>query len=486
MPVSFLQHANGLYGERRFDEAVAFYDKALALKPDFVEAWTNRGAALRALRRYEEALASYDRAIALRPGHVSALNNKGNVLKHLNRGEEALIAYEAALAVKPDFVEAIANKGGVLGALGRFDEAMVAIDQALALNPNHAPSWERKGFICHDTARFDEALACYDRALAAAPHFADAYFGRSWTRLLVGDWERGLVDYEHRWARTNAQIKAVEAPAPQWAGEPLAGKRLLVFREQGLGDNIQFCRYLPALCEEAGEVVYYTEPQLKRLLGKLHPKLVVTSELKPGERFDYQIPLMSLLLARGTRVTSVPGGVPYLFAEPARAARWKAFLPDGMFTIGVAWNGHPHGDNLRTVPLAAYEAIASLPNVRLVSLQKGAGVNQIAQVPFADRIIVPPEDFDAGEQAFLDTAGLIENLDLTIVSDTSIAHVAGAMGKPVFTLLKQVPDWRWLLSREDCPWYPSMRLFRQTNRGDWAGVMARVFDAVKATTEGRL
>jgi hypothetical protein len=272
---------------------------------------------------------------------------------------------------------------------------------------------------------------------------------------------------------------------PRWQGsEPLAGKTLLVHAEQGLGDVMQFCRYLPLLAAQGGTIVFEVMPSLKALLHSLPGDIHIIARGEPVPAVDYYCPLLSLPHALKTRVDTIPAQVPYLAAEPERVAKWTERLRElpGM-RVGLAWQGNPKVEKLiwargRSFPLAALEPLAQLPGVSLLSLQKGPGHEQLARVPFADRIVDLGTDLDSGPDAFLDSAAVMANLDLVVSCDTSIVHLAGALGRPVWTALSVSPEWRWLLERNDSPWYPTMRLFRQPTEGDWGAVVTAIVRAL--------
>ena len=472
---------NALQELKRLDEALASYDKALALKPDYAEALNNRGNALQELKRPDQALASYDKALALKPDYAEALNNRGNALQELKRPDEALASYDKALALKPDYAEALNNRGNALQELKRPDEALASYDKALALKPDYADALNNRGNALKELKRPDEALASYDKALALKPDYAGAIFNRGLAALLIGDFSAGWSGYESRWDHKEATERKLTAPFPVWKGENVSDKKIIVYEEQGLGDVIHFSRYLRLLRALGAQVTFLVRPNLHGLMQALDQTVRVVAVYPAKENFDYQSALLSLPFAFGTNLERIPAETPYLHAEPERARKWKDKLGDQGFKIGIAWRGSKAGkvDIGRSFALAEFLGVSQLPNVRLISLQKNEGVEQLRELPEGMKVETLGDDYDAGDDAFLDTAAVMENLDLIISSDTSIAHLAGALGRPVWVALKYVPDWRWMLDRTDSPWYPSMRLFRQHTRDDWRGVHSDIEDALR-------
>jgi tetratricopeptide (TPR) repeat protein len=461
---------------KRLDEAVVNFDRAIALNPAYAKAFYNRGGALHELKRFNEAVASYDQAIALNPAYAAAYNNRGNALKELMRQEEALASYNQAIALNPRFADAFKNRGAVLQELWRLEEAVVSYDQAIAFKPDYAAAFNNRGSALHELLRLDQALANYDRAIALRPDFANAHVNRGMTRLLIGRLQEGWEDLEWRWRCNGLPCKHTAIDAEIWQGQPLAGRRLVIFAEQGLGDAIQFSRYLPLLVDRGAMVTFLVPAKLVRLLRQLSPEIAVVGTLKNAARFDFQYPLMSVPLHYGTTMTSIPRSVPYLSADTDSVARWAKRLGSQDLKIGIAWQGNPDRrlDWGRSIPLAEFVPLARLPNVRLISLQKKHGLDQCANLPAGVKMEILSDELDSGPDAFMDTAAVMGNLDLIITSDTSIAHLAGALGRPTWVALKRVPDWRWLLERADCPWYPTMRLFRQQMPGDWKSVFLRI------------
>jgi tetratricopeptide (TPR) repeat protein len=471
---------------KRPEEALASYDKALAIKPDYAEAAFNRGNALMDLGRLEQALASYGKALKIKPHYAEALNNRGSALKRLNRPGEALESFDKALAIKPDYAAALNNRGITLGELERLGEALESFDKALAIEPDYADALNNRGVTLRELKLIGEALDSFDKALAVKPGWAEAAFSKSICLLLGGRFEDGWLLYESRKkvAGNVRHFSSRSFPQQQWSGEKsLGGKTLFIHWEQGFGDTIQFCRFAKLAEQRGAKVVFSVQNRLYRLLQALSPTIEFIDETQAPAEFDYYCPLLSLPLAFQTTLDSIPGDAQYLRAEPDRVRKWRDKLGDEGFKIGIAWQGSKNKvDAGRSFRPAEFLGVSRAPNVRLISLQKSNGSEHLRDLPQGMKVESLGEDFDAGGDAFLDTAAVMENLDLVITSDTSAAHLAGALGRPVWVALKHVPDWRWMLDRVDSPWYPTMRLFRQQARGDWKGVFLEIEKALNELT----
>src|SRR5262249_16251041 len=414
------------------------------------EAINNRGIILYELGRLDEALASYDEAIALKPDYAEAFCNRGVILYDCNHLEKALASYDKAIALNSDFAEAFANRGVTFKELMRFDEALASYDKAIALKPDFAEAFNNRANALKELKHLDEALANYDKAVALKRDYADGYKNRAHCKLLLGYYQEGWADYEWRWQAEEVSSKRPDIKVPTWSGENLLGRHLLVFAEQGLGDVIQFVRYLPLIAERKCKLTFLVSAKLIRLLQPSLQGIELISEVGDDHSFDFQIALMSLPHRFNTELNSIPNKVPYLRAEPELESRWQALIGGRGFRIGIAWKGNPSGaiDKGRSIPLEQFLPLSHVPGVRLVRLQKHAGLDQFASLP-EDVRIETLENFDNGPDAFIDTAAVMKSLDLIITSDTAIAHLAGALARPTWVALKQVPDWRWLLDRED-------------------------------------
>src|SRR5471032_766497 len=449
--------------------------RALALKPDDATALMHLASAQQRLAQLDSALRSYRRALALAPDDAMAINNCGNLLREMQRHTEALAMFERALRLDPDYAEAYNNLGGTLVDLHRHEEALLCFERALKLAPDYLDAHYNSGNALQFLQRTDAALRSYERALAIDPDDIEASVNAGICRLLHGDLQGGWPLYEARWRR----LPVPDYLPPQWRGDaPLAGKTILVYAEQGLGDTIQMCRYVALLAAQGADVVLRVQPALKALLAQLPGARVVLADDEAPPRVDYHCSLMSLPFAFGTSLATIPAGAPYLRADPARVAAWTQRLgaPAGR-RIGLAWSGNRghDRDGSRSIPLMQLRGLFGA-DAQFVSLQP--------ELRAIDRIVLENDQRIASHAAqltdFAETAALIAQLDLVISVDTSVAHLAAAMGKPVWLLLAYAPDWRWLLERDDSPWYPTMRLFRQSVRGDWDGVVAEVAHALAA------
>ncbi|MGZ3273075.1 MAG: tetratricopeptide repeat protein [Caulobacteraceae bacterium] len=454
----------------RAAEALHAYDKSIALQPASPELHSNRGVALRGLGRLDEALAAQDRALTMAPAYAEGWSNRGNVLKDLGRLDEALASFDRALAINPRLPAVLVNRANVLRDLGRPPEALAGYDGAIALAPAYPAAHHHRGVLLMDLQRLPEAVAAFDRALALKPGDVEAEAAKAMALLMAGDFARGLPLYERR-----ARI-APEATRdhPPWLGETaIDGRTVLVWAEQGLGDTLQFCRYIPLLAERGARVVLQAQgpllPLLKSLAGV--EALIAQDEAPPG--FDLHVPLMSLPLALGTRLETIPAPAAYLAADRAEVETWAQRL--GLRTrprIGLVWSGRVEhrNDRHRSLPLARLLA-ALPPDLDYVSLQ------QEVRPSDQETLAAHPQvrHFGAELKDFADTASLVSQMDAVVTVDTSLAHLAGALGKDTRLLLSRIgQDWRWLMGRGDSPWYPSMRLYRQGEDHHWKAPLAAV------------
>ena len=455
----------------RYVDALASFDRALAIRPKDAIALNNRGVALNALGRHTEALASYDKALALQPDYVFALYNRGRAFDELDRHAEAIECYDKVLALDPRHAVAHNNRGAALDALGRHEEALDSFAKALALRPDYAEALNNRGIALAELDRPNEALASYDAALALDPGYVECRWNKCLVQLRQGMYEAGWKGYE--WRRQKDDWEHRRLPGPEWDGKTAPGQRLFLYAEQALGDSIQFARFARTLAEAGGDVILEVQPRLTRLLQSLASVRVIARG-EPIPAFDCHLPLMSLPHVLG--IANVPAQGPYLAAEPSRVAHWSRRLASDGFRVGIAWQGNPRAQSERgrSIPLREFLPLSGVPGVRLISLQKNDGVGQLAELPAGMAVETLGEDFDAGGDAFVDTAAVMMNLDLVITSDTSIAHLTGALGRPVWIALQHLPDWRFEAGREDWSWYPSARLFRQIRRGEWPDVFARM------------
>ena len=465
----------------RHTEAVALMGAALAQRPDEAVALANRSAALNALRRFEESLADCDKAIAVKLDHVDAFINRALALKELGRPHEALASCDKAIHLKPDSGDAYNNRGLALFALQRPADALASYERALALDPASAEACNNRGLTLYELGRIDEARASFDRAVGIRPNFAQARWNRAQAMLLAGDLAQGWCEHEWR-LKAHQELQRAFAQ-PLWLGErPLAGKTILLHAEQGLGDTLQFCRYAPLVAAQGGRVVLEVQKPLVDLMRGLPGVAAVVARGEPLPDFDLHCPLLSLPLAFGTRLDTIPAPIPYLHAPADRAAVWDARLGRKRPRVGLVWSGNAghKRDRARSIPLYALMPLFDL-DATFVSLQKEVRAADAAVLKQTAKMV----DAGAELETFADTAALIAQLDLVVAVDTSVAHLAGALGKPVWLLLPTAPDWRWLTVREDSPWYPTARLFRQSDTRAWGPVVTRVRAALEEMIASR-
>ena len=428
-----------------------------------------------------EAEPIYRELARANPDHFGVAQMLGALLLQAGRAPEAQIELQRALTLRPGDVDTLYQLGLALHEQQRFEQALQAQEQAL----RQRPDGPRILFSCANAlvelGRFEEALARFDHCIRVQPDFDAAYRNRGILKLLTGDLAGGWPDYEHRRPKASER-EITPAIAPDWQGEELRDRSILVSDATGLGDAIQFIRYLPMLAERGARVSFLGNARLFRLFRPLASKIRFLSALPEGERFDFHCKLLSLPGVFDTRMDTIPCPVPYLFAEPDRVAKWGERIGSQGFRIGIVWKGNPSRtiDGGRSVPLACYAPLSRIPGVRLISLQKRYGLEQLQDLPEGMVVESPGDDLDDSEHAFLDSAALMQHLDLVVSSDTSMIHLAGALGRPAFLALKFVPEWRWFLGRSDTAWYPSVRLFRQPVRDDWDSVFVAMADVIAA------
>ncbi len=496
-PPSAEAHSNMGFALRqlgRLDDAALSYQQALWIKQDHVEALSGLGLVLTDLNRLNEAEASLLKAVRIKPDCAEALNNLGLTLMKQTRSQEAVATLREAQRLNPKSVEVHNNLGLALGDLDLVDEAQAALQEAIRLSPQSAEVYNNLGMILAEQGRFDESLSYLQKALQLKPDYPEPHFIGSMIYLLRGDFERGWTEYEWRWKCKKFAKRAFYGP--MWDGSPLAGRTLFVHAEQGLGDTIQFIRYAPLVKRLGCQVlVECREPVIKLLAtcaGIDHLILAGSASVS----YDMHAPLLSLPAILRTTLETMPADVPYLHPDPELVRWWgKEVLSaelkvlserhhspltthhSPLLKIGIAWQGNPDHktDRHRSVKLTRFTELAKTEGVRLFSLQKGPGFEQLA--PFAEQF--PIIDLGSRFTTFMDTAAALKNLDLIITVDSSVAHCAGALAIPVWVFLPTVPDWRWLLEGEKSPWYPTMRLFRQKTEGDWDEVFKRITEEAR-------
>lgn len=501
--------------QSQFKKARDDFRKALALKPDYAEAYNNLGNALKEENELESAIYCYKRAIFLTPDYADAHCNAGNALKQSGLIRESIISYKIAAAIKPDshitynnlgialkesgdingaitsygraisvnpsYADAYNNLGLALRKKGEISSAMMAFQTALSLSPANSRAYNNLGNVLCDFEQIDQAAKTFYRAHQINPGFAVALWNHSLIELLQGEFETGFAKYEWRIHRRELRKTFPLFNKPRWDGTVFPDKIIFIHSEQGLGDTLQFIRYINVLNDLGMRPIVSVQKSLIPLLSYSFPGLEIKREPEVPEQFDYFIPLMSLPHALRTNSQTIPSSIPYLYADPERVEKWRGRLGPGGFKIGVCWQGSAgRVDKGRSFQLQELMNIARMPGVRLISLHKGAGESQLANLPEGLHVETLGEDFDPPGSAFLDTAAVMALCDLIITSDTSVAHLAGALGVPVWVVLKHIPDWRWLLDRADSPWYPSMRLFRQDTAHDWRSAFAKIESALNA------
>ena len=462
-----------LKDQGKLEKAIASYTKALSLKPDYAKAYNNMGVTLQEQGKLDEAIEAYKMALAIKSEYAEAYNNMGTVLKDQGKLDEAIEAYKMALAIEPDYTDAHNNMGNVLKDQGKLDEAIEAYKMALAIEPDYAEAYNNMGSAFQDQGKLEKAIASFNKALSLKPDNAETYTNMGLTYLCKGSLEEGFKFNEYRFKKQKVPTRAPREKLHWNGSEPIKGKEFLVYEEQGLGDIIQFCRYLPTLVKQGAKVTFKVTQKLHAILQTMDSGVTLSTTDADEGQIDFEAPLMSLPHLFKTHLKTIPSMNPYLYANHGRTKTWGERLHTDRFKIGICWQGSKSKIDIgRSFPLSLFEGISKAPNVELISLHKGEGEHQIKDISFD--LTTLGADFDADQDAFLDTAAVMMNCDLIITSDTAIAHLAGALGCQTWVALKHVPDWRWMLDRSDSPWYPTMTLYRQKNPGDWACVFEAI------------
>ncbi len=468
----------------QYQNAIALIECAIERKPDVAVYRNALGDAFTAMGEHDRAIRAYEQACSRDPQYAEAHNGRGVTLHALGRLDEAIDAFRAAAASQAGFVAGHFNLGNALHEAGRVEEAVGAYSKAVELAPNDAEIWNNLGIALKDANRVDEALGAFDRALALQPEFAGVHMNKGMALLVLGRFEEGWKEYRWRFSAmtAGASEETVNDAPPLWDGSNFSGKTLLVRTEQGRGDAIQFIRFLPMVQALGGRVVLACDPILHRLIAACPGADDVIQDTRPsvsGARPDLRVSLLDLPGLLGTRIDNIPDRVPYIKVDPALVEDWRKRITEKGFKVGLCWAGLPEhrNDRNRSMPLSVFAPLARVAGVSFYSLQKGAAAAQAEQLPAGMRLI----DVSTQLNDFADTAALISHMDLVISVDTAVAHLAGALARPVWTLLPYAPDWRWLLERGDTPWYPTMRLFRQPRAGDWKTVMEEVVTSLEGT-----
>ena len=463
----------------QLEAAIATFRRALMLRPNDPQARNNLGNALRENGRAQDAIVEYQHALRLQSNFPEVLNNLSNAYRDLGRFEDAADSARKALAQRPGFAGALNNLGNALKDQGHFTEAGAAYAEALAMQPTYPDGDYNIGNLEKEKGDLDAAISAYERALKLRPGFPSARWNLGLTLLLKGDYPRGWDEYEARW--DVARLPRDRGLAkPEWDGHDLNGKRILLHCEQGLGDTIQFIRYAPIVRKMGGHIFALVQPTLQRLLeGQLGIEKLFADEFALPE-IDVQCSMMSVPRLLGTTVDTIPAEVPYLNADPTLVAKWKEQLDrqaEGKRKIGLVWAGRPKNrhDRRRTMNLEQFAPVSQIADIQLFSLQQGEAAKQItAGSSGLDLIDLAPQLSD-----FAETGAAMMNMDVVITVDTAVAHLAGALGLHVWTMIPYSPDWRWMLKRTDSPWYPTMKLFRQHEWGEWGQAVRDVVAALR-------
>ena len=455
------------------EEALHAFDNSISLKPDYADAYYNKGYALYYLDKLDEAIEAYRISISLKPDNAEVYSNMGVALKNQGKFDEAILAYRKSISLKPDHAEAYDNMGVALKDQGKLDEAIEAFKKSILLKPSRAEVYNNLGNTLKEQGRLDQALETYNKAISLKPDYADACCNISFIYNLYGDLKKGLELYEWRQKQKSSPVRAPRKNLMWDGAKPLSGKKFLVYEEQGLGDAIQFCRYLPMLKQKGAEVTFKVKKKMHALLSTIDNEIILVDSFPDNDQIDFETPIMSLPFLFNTNLDTIPAKIPYLFTNDNNILSWSKCLTKSTFKVGICWQGSKNKiDYGRSFPLSLFEGISKIPNVELISLHKGEGEKQIKGINFDLTIL--DNNFDTGENAFVDTAAVMMNCDLVVTSDTAIAHLAGSLGCPTWVVLKKFPDWRWMLERKDSPWYPNLTLYRQKQIDNWTHVFDKI------------
>ena len=472
---AYRSRASILQKLRQLDAALASLNQAIALEPDNAETHNIQGTVLQGLQRFDEALSSHNKAIALKPNYVAAINNRGVALHELKQFDAAIASYNQAIALKADYAEAYNNRGSTFQKGQQLEKAIADYGQAIKLKADYAQAYNNRGTALQELRQFDAAIADYDQAIALRPDFAQANFNKSLILLLLGNFEKGWPAYEWRWQHASENLHEATRifAQPLWLGkESLANKTILLHSEQGFGDTIQFCRYARLVADRGAQVIFEAPKPLLSLLADLNSVSQWVAEGDPLPSFDYHCPLLSLPLAFNTKIDTIPFTEKYLYSDPSKVTQWQRIL--GIKTkprVGIVWSGSTvhRNDHNRSILLA--DLVQYLPSqCQYISLQKDIRHDDKKTLSIHSKV----RQFCELISDFSDTAALCELMDIVISVDTSVAHLAAALGKPTWILLPFSPDWRWLLNRTDSPWYTSAKLYRQKEANDWHSILEEV------------
>jgi tetratricopeptide (TPR) repeat protein len=464
--------AQAFQKKREPNDAISHYQKALKYNPYFIDAYLNLGNLLQETGQIDEAIINYQKVIEINPNFAGAYYNLGAAFQGKDQLNEAISAYQKTIHLNPSYTEAYHDLGYVLQMNGDFDEAIRFYQKALQLNPNLFDAYNNLGRSLQEQGKLDEAISSYQRALQINPDFAEAHCNMALALLLTGDFNHGWKEYEWRWKLKDRS--RYDFPQQVWDGSDISGKTVFLYAEQGFGDTIQFIRYVPLVAERRAKVIIECQKELKSLIHNIKGVESVITREDPLPEFYIHCPLLSLPLFFNTTIESIPANIPYIVTDKKIVRKWeeKTRSNNAQLKVGLVWSGNPKykADKSRSISLENFLQLWKVDGISFYSLQKGEAAAQTKELPKNIRLI----DFTDEIYDFSETAGLIENLDLVISVDTAVAHLTGALGKPIWTLLPFSPDWRWMLNRKDSPWYPTMRLFRQPSSGDWETMMEKV------------
>ncbi len=462
------------HGAGRMDDAIAAFQKAAKLNPKHALPQNNLGSVLKAQHKLEESAAAFKRAIVLDPTMAMAYSNLGSVYTDMRKYDLAHEALGKALKIQPEYPEAYNNLATCFLDTGKIDEALAAVRKAIELKSEYPEAQSNLGAVLSAAGRTQEAVKAFERAVAIAPAMPMPHKNLGLALLRSGEFRRGWQEYEWRWRADG--IPPRDYPLPLWQGQPLNGKTILLYTEQGLGDALQFARFVPVLAEQGARVILEVHKPLVPLMRNLKGVSQVVELGSPPPACDTYQAIMSLPHVMGINGSNVPVPIPYIEPDATKVASWRARLGSHGFKVGIVWEGKAETPSQRTrsTTLESFAGLAAIDGVRLISLQKGADISSASF-----KVESLGEDFDTGPGAFMDTAAVIRNLDLVVTIDTSVAHLAGALGAPVWIAIKLAPDWRWEDKGETNPWYPNARLFRQPAIGDWQGAFAAMVTALQ-------
>lgn len=469
-----------LQTKKHFDNAIQCYQKAAELNPNQPEVYLNMGISFKEKGHIYSAIGCYKKALELNPGLIDAYINLGIAFLKEGKFDDAIMYCQKALQLNPYDANMHYNLGVAFQENGQLDEAVKFYQKALQINPHDAVINNNLAFALQENGRPYEAIPYYQKALQLNSGYATAHWNMSLALLLIGNFREGLKEYEWRWETEYLASSRRNFQQPLWDGSDIKGRTILLHAEQGLGDTIQFIRYAPLVAQRGPRIIFECYKELTSLLLGLDGIELFVTRGEELPEFDVHCPLLSLPLVFNTTIETVPAKVPYLKSDPLLMKRWKNRMQhdNSRCKVGIAWAGNPgfKQNRYRNCPLENFSPLVQLHDVTLYSLQKGEEAKQTKNIPKDMKLIDYTDEFID----FSETAAFVENLDLVISVDTAVAHLAGALGKPVWTLLPFSPEWRWLLNRENSPWYPTMRLFRQSSLGDWKSLMVKVLNEIEA------